>query len=122
MKIFLKALLLAAYALIILMGQIIGLPFFIWLIATLFDFGNPEQGYAFLGVVGLILVFTSYWNSRWIKLLSFILMLSPILKRLYETPIEKFNYLAFQVPLAVFVIIYLVLIFRSDDKKQEKAM
>ena len=34
------------------MGQMIGLPFFIWLLFPLVDFGNPDQLFAFLGVVG----------------------------------------------------------------------
>ncbi len=44
-------------SLIILKGQMIGIPFLIWIIFTSFDFGNVEQIFAILGMTGIILKF-----------------------------------------------------------------
>ena len=114
----LKTISLTAYCLIILTGEMIGLPFLLWLIWTSFEFGNVEQVFAILGLTGLILNFTKYGKSRIIQALSFVLMLAPVIKRLTETGIEKFNYLAFQVPLLIFVIVYLILIIRPKRNKK----
>ncbi len=92
----------------------IGIPFLMWLIFTSFDFGNIEQFFAIIGLTGIILSFTKYWRLRIVKILSFILLISPLIKRMREIPIEKFNYLAFQVPLVIFVITYLILIIKRN--------
>lgn len=117
MEITLKITSLLSYSFIILAGQMIGIPFIFWLVFTSFDFGNAEQLFAFLGLIGFILNFTKYIKPRLIKLLSFVLMLAPIIKRITETPIEKFNYLAFQIPLLIFIIAYLILIINPKLKK-----
>ncbi len=117
MEIKLKIIALISYSLIILMGQIIGIPFIFWLIFTSFDFGNVDQVFAVLGLVGLILNFTKYWEFRIIKILSFILMIIPLIRRMTEIPIEKFNYLGFQAPLAIFVITYIIIIIRHEQVK-----
>jgi hypothetical protein len=96
------------------MGQMIGIPFLMWIIFTSFDFGNIEQIFAILGMIGIILNFTKYWKLRVIKILSFILMILPLIKRMTETPIEKFNYIAFQIPLLIFIITYLILIIKRN--------
>lgn len=44
-----------SYLFIILMGQMIGLPFIFWLLFTAFDFWNIEQIFAILGLLGAIL-------------------------------------------------------------------
>jgi len=49
---------LISYFLIILAGQMIGLPFILWLLFTAFQFGNIDQLFALLGIVGIILNFT----------------------------------------------------------------
>ena len=67
----------------------IGIPLIMWLTFTSFDFGNTEQIFAFLGLTGLILNFTKFTRSRIGKLFSFILMITPIIKRVTETPIEE---------------------------------
>ena len=92
----------------------IGIPFLMWIIFTSFDFGNIEQIFAILGMAGIILNFTKYWKLRVIKILSFILMILPLIKRMTETPIEKFNYIAFQIPLLIFIITYLILIIKRN--------
>lgn len=92
----------------------IGIPFLMWIIFTSFDFGNVEQIFAILGMSGIILNFTKYWKLRIIKILSFILMILPLIKRMTETPIEKFNYIVFQIPLLIFIITYLILIIKRN--------
>jgi len=113
----LKIISLISYSLILLMGEMIGIPFLMWLVSTSFDFGNIEQIFAVFGLVGIILNFTKYWKLRIIKILSFILMILPLIKRMTEIPIEKFNYLAFQIPLVIFIITYLILLIKNKRNK-----
>lgn len=101
------------------MGEIIGMPFIFWILWTSFEFGNNDQFFAILGLIGLGLMFTKYHNLRIIKILSFILMLTPIFRRFSEIPIEKFNYLAFKIPFGIFIITYLLLIFKQSFLKKE---
>lgn len=106
-----------SYLLIILAGQMIGLPFILWLIVTTFDFGNIDQLFAFFGLIGIILNLTKWKNNVIIIFLSFLLMLSPIISRFVQVPIEMFNYLAFQVPLTIFIITYLTFIIINIKEK-----
>ena len=114
----LKIISLIAYSLIFLMGQMIGLPLIIWLIFTSFDFGNIDQVFAICGLAGIILNFTKHRSSRMFRILSFILMIAPIIKRLTSVPIEEFNYLTFQLPLLIFVIAYLTLIIKTKRNRE----
>ncbi len=114
----LKIISLTSYSLIFLMGQMIGLPFIFWLIFTSFEFGNSDQIFAIFGLIGVILNFTKHSKSRLGKILSFVLMLTPIARRITEIPIEKFNYLAFQIPLLIFVITYLIYILKQNENKK----
>ena len=114
----LKIISLTSYSLIILMGQMIGLPFLFWLIWTSFEFGNNDQIFAVLGLIGFILTFTKIYKQRIFRILIFFLMITPVIRRLTEIPIEKFNYLAFQIPLLIFIITSLILIIKP--KKEEK--
>ena len=116
MEIALKIVALLSYSFIILTGQMIGIPFIFWLIYTSFDFGNAEQIFAFFGLIGFFLNFTKYIKLRVTKLLSFALMLATLIKRLIETPVEKFNYLTFQIPFLIFIITYLILIIKPKLK------
>ena len=106
-----------SYLLIILAGEMIGLPFICWLFFTLFDFGNIDQLFAFLGIIGIILNLTKWKNEISITVISFALMLSPIVSRLIQVPLEKFNYLAFQIPLTIFIITYLTFIVINIKQK-----
>ena len=99
-----------SYSLIILMGQMIGLPFICWLIFTSFDFGNIDQLFAIFGVVGIVINLTKWKNNIPLTIISFILMLSPIISRLMQVEIGLFDYLAFQIPLTIFIITYLTFI------------
>jgi hypothetical protein len=101
------------YLLIILMGQMIGLPFFFWLLYTLFDFGNIDQLFAVLGVIGLAINCITFNSTRTSKVLlfdiiSFMLLASPLVRLMTAVPIELFNYLAFIIPTTIFGLSYIV--------------
>lgn len=96
MKNAIRATSIISYLSIILAGQMIGLPFILWLIFTTFDFGNTDQFFAIFGIIGVLLNLTKWRNKIQVTIISFLLMLSPIISRLIQIPIEKFNYLAFQ--------------------------
>ena len=98
------------------MGQMIGIPFIVWLFWTSFEFGNKDQIFAIIGLIGLVLMFTKYYKNKGSKILIFVLMLVPIIRRLTEVPLEKFNYLAFQIPLLILIITFLILIFKPSTK------
>jgi hypothetical protein len=117
LKIF-KIIAIVFYLLIILVGQLIGLPFFYWLLYTMFDFGNPDQLFAFLGVVGLTISFIKLNSTRTFKVLlldiiCFILLASPLVRRMTAVPIELFNYLAFIIPTTIFSLFYIISIYYS---------
>lgn len=90
-----------SYLSIILVGWMNGIPLIIWLIFTAFDFGNIDQLFAVFGLMGIILNFTKWKTNIKITILSFVLMLLPVISRLVQLPIEMFNYLAFQIPLMI---------------------
>ena len=112
LKIF-KIIAIVFYLFIILMGQIIGLPFFLWLLATIFDFGNTDQLFAFLGILGLIISFKRFNSPRTLKVLlqdiiCFMLLASPIIRRMTAVPIALFNYWGFIIPTTIFCSSYIV--------------
>ena len=98
------------------MGQMIALPFFFWLAFTLFDFGNIDQLFALLAVVGLVIICINHNKTRTSKVLTldvicFFLMASPLVRRMSTVPIELFNYLAFIIPTALFALFYTASLF-----------
>ncbi|NIF05210.1 hypothetical protein F3J23_07110 [Chryseobacterium sp. Tr-659] len=107
-----------SYLLIVLVGQIIGLPFIIWLLFTAFDFGNIDQVFAVLGILGIVLNFTKWKNKILITILSLLMMLSPLASRMIQVPIEQFNYLAFQIPFLLFIFCYLIFIILNVIKRK----
>ncbi len=115
MKLF-KIFAIVAYLFIILMGSMIGMPLFLWLLFTSFDFGNSDQIFAIAAVLGLILsVFTILNSVQNLKILlldilCFLLLASPIIRRMTEVPLKQFNYWAFILPTTLFVSMYLLLI------------
>jgi|SRR5690554_1508369 len=117
MKNVIRTISIISYMLIILAGQMIGLPFIVWLIFTTFDFGNIDQLFAIFGLVGIILNLTKWRTNIIATILSFLLMLSPIIGRLVQVPLEKFDYLAFQIPLAIFIVTYLTYIIINAKEK-----
>ncbi len=103
----------ATYFLIILKGQMIGIPFFFWLLFSVFNFGYIDQVFALMAASGLILIFRNWNKTRTQKILlidfsCFILLVTPIIGRLSDVPLYMFNYMAFIVPTAVFVFSYLI--------------
>ena len=96
----------------------IGLPFFIWLLFTLVDFGNPDQLFAFFGVMGLTISFITFKSTRTLKILvfdivCFILLASPLIRRMTAIPLEKFNYLAFIIPTTIFGLSFIFSLYYS---------
>lgn len=112
----LKIIAFCSYAFIILMGDMIGIPFLFWLLWTSFDLGNSDQVFAILGLIGSIILCTNYYNHRVLKIVSFVLMLTPIVRRVTEVPIELFNYPSFKIPLAIFIITSLILIIKPTKE------
>ena len=108
---------LISYCFIILTGQMIGLPFICWILFTMFDFGNIDQIFAILGVFGFGLNFTKWKSNIRITILSFFLMLSPIISRVSQVPIRMFDYLSFEIPLAIFLAGYLTFIILNAKQK-----
>ena len=113
-----KLIAIISYLLIILMGGMIGLPFFLWLLFTLVDFGNIDQVFAFFGVLGLTISFMTFNSTRTLKILlldiiSFLLLATPIIRRMTAVPIELFNYLAFIIPTTLFGLFYIFSIYFS---------
>ena len=101
------------YLLIIAMGQMIGLPFFFWLLYTVFDFGNIDQLFAFLAIYGLTISYVTRNSTRTSKILfldivCFLLLASPIIRRMTVVPINLFNYLGFIIPTLTFSLFYLI--------------
>lgn len=96
----------------------IGIPFVLWLVFTIFDFGNIDQIFAILGIIGVVLNFSKWKNKILITIVSFILMLSPLLSRLLQVGIKKFDYLAFQIPLTIFIVTYLLFIIINIKEKK----
>lgn len=113
---FLKIISIISYLLIILMGQMVGIPFIFWLLFTLFDFGTIDQLFAIIGVSGVLLNLTKWKNAVPITILSFFMMLFPIIYRIVQVPIELFDYTAFKLPLSVFLIGYIIFIILNARK------
>jgi hypothetical protein len=91
----------------------IGLPFLLWLVFTIFDFGNINQLFAFLAVLGLILISRNWNKTRTQKILlidfvCFMLLTIPLISRLNAVPLSMFNYGAFIIPMAVFMLCSLI--------------
>ena len=110
-----------SYLIIILAGEMIGLPFIFWLVFTIFDFGNIDQIFAIFGIIGIVLNLSKWKNKILVTIISFILMLSPLISRLLQVEMEKFNYLAFQIPLTIFIITYLIFIIINIKEKKTTA-
>jgi hypothetical protein len=78
---------------------------------TLFDFGNIDQLFALLAVIGLAAICINHNKTRTSKVLTldvicFFLLASPLVRRMTAVPIELFNYLAYIIPTALFAFFY----------------
>ncbi|WP_312305209.1 hypothetical protein [Chryseobacterium sp.] len=116
----LKTVSILAYLFIILMGTMTAIPLVIWLLFTAFDFGNLDQIFAVLGIFGILLNLVKWKNNVPPAILSFLMMLSPVISRIIQVPFEQFNYLLFQIPLAIFIIGYPVSIILTARRQKEK--
>ena len=121
MKDFARTISIISYLIIILAGEMIGLPFILWLVFTIFDFGNIDQIFAIFGITGIALNLSKWKNKILVTILSFIFMLSPLISRILQVEMEKFNYLAFQIPLTIFIITYLIFIIINIKEKKTTA-
>lgn len=119
-----KTLSLIAYLSIILKGEMIGVPFFLWLPLSLLDFWNISQLFSLLAIVALVIIVTpkELQPSKRIgvELLCFLLLLLPIIGRLMAVPITMFNYLAFIIPVTLFIMLYSASLF-IDTKDHERS-
>ena len=111
---------LISYLLIMLSGQMISLPFGFWLAFNIFQFGELEQLFAFIGVVGIVLNMIRLKRNLFISIIGFVFMLIPLFSRFYEMSFSKFNYLSFQIPFTLFVLTYLVSMVLLLINKNEK--
>lgn len=114
----LRCILLFSYSFIILMGWIIGFPLILWIVVTIFDFGNIDQIFAILASIGISLNFIKSRNNPLVILLSFVFMLSPIISRIIQVPIEAFDYLSFQIPLGIYTITHLILLLLQINQNK----
>ena len=79
----------------------------------MFDFENVNQPYALVAVVGLTINFIVInkrrtFNIILLDIVCFLLMATPIVKRMTDVSINLFNYSAFMIPTIVFVLLYLI--------------
>ena len=114
----LKMLSLTAYFLIFLKGMFFSIPFFLWLILSVLDFGTTDQVFSLLGLAGVIgLLMISREETDWKKILAevlcFLCMASPLFWRSKDVPIAAFNYWQFTVPAFIFGICFLASIIIS---------
>ncbi|MEN4762377.1 hypothetical protein ABEG63_18760 [Chryseobacterium sp. C39-AII1] len=106
-----------SYCCILIMGMMIAVPMILFLIGTAIDFRNIDQVFAILGIVGIVLTFISWKEGVLKSIIAFLFMISPIISRLFQAPVESFNYWVFTVPLAIFIITYLIVIILQIKEK-----
>lgn len=92
------------------MGMMVPVPFILWLIGNIIQFGNIEQLFAIIGIIGIALNFMSWKKDILKSIISFIMMILPIANRLLQLPLENFNYGGFIIPFIIFLTSYSLLI------------
>ena len=100
-----------SYFFIMLQGDMIAVPFGMWLVLALFDFTSIGPLFAMLAFLGGILACRTKRQDRFYMtriLAAFLLLLSPLVWRLVSVPLELFYYTAFLLPLALFISCYLL--------------
>ena len=88
-------------------------------VLTVFDFGNIDQLFAFLGLLGMILSFIKSKHPVLISLISFALMISAVASRLIHVSIEALNYPAFTIPFFIFIATQILLVFLIINSKRK---
>lgn len=126
-KIF-KVLAVLSYCFIMLKGQMIALPFIMFIFFNLFGYEDALITLTSIaGIAGLLtlLIVTRYKLSKrtlLIEVLVFLLLCAPIIERLTSVPIELFNYAIFIIPLIGFVLFYVLYLSSSfEEIKQIEA-
>ena len=127
-KILIKILSLLSYCLIMINGSMITIPFVFYLIfssTSIFHLEVINQSMtSLIGIIGLLLIIKNFEENTlkriFIIIISLFMLLIPLAERLSSVPIELFNYLAFKIPLILFLTCFLIYIFISifDYKKQ----
>lgn len=113
---------LIAYSFIMLIGQMIPIPFILWLSFTVFDFGNIDQLFAFSGLVGTILNLVKSKYEILFSSLSVALMITAVASRLIYVSAEALNYPTFTIPFFTFIItqaLLIILRIRTKTLKQK---
>lgn len=118
MKNILLATSIISYMAILLVGQLVALPLILWLLFTAFEFGNIDQIFAIFGLAGIMLNLTKRRAMAWVMILSFALMLSPLISRLVQVPGETFNYIGFILPFVIFILTYITYIVLNSNEKR----
>ncbi|WP_312393770.1 hypothetical protein [Chryseobacterium sp.] len=113
----LKIISVLSYCCILIMGMMIAVPMILFLIGTAIDFGSTDQIFAILGIVGIVLTFISWKEGVLKSIIAFLFMISPIISRLFQAPVESFHYWVFTAPLAIFIITYLIVIILQIKEK-----
>ena len=107
------------YLFIFLSGQVIALPFGLFLATVMFDGVEPmERVLLILADVSLISLVIVSVNSKtvWslvIEIVAFVLLLLPFIRMFIDWPLKTFNYLLFTVPFGGFVILYAASLVKS---------
>jgi len=119
-----KTVSLIVYLCITLKGQMIGLPFFLWLPFSLFNFWNVEQLLSLLAILALFNIFVCQKDNNTsnyliVEFTCFLMLALPIIGRLAVVPTGMFNYFLFIIPTTLFFIMYSAsILFNIIDSKQ----
>jgi hypothetical protein len=92
-------------------GDMIAMPFGLWLISSLLDFTSIGALYALCAITGIVLVLYTEPSNRYYLLRSivaFSLMCSPLVWRLVSVPLWMFHYLGFEIPVALFAVLFIL--------------
>lgn len=106
---------LITYFLIILRGDMIGIPIIFWILFSLSEFGQMTQILALSAIIGIVLFTLKLSNYKpqikfLLRLIAVSLMLSPILWKIAYVPLRLFNYSSFITPAVIFIAISLTII------------
>ena len=115
-----KTLSILSYCLIMINGNIVAIPFIVYLISasiSIFNLDGINQSVtSLIGIIGLIIIKNfeeETFKSIFINFLGFLILLVPLIERLSSVSIELFNYLSFKIPLILFVVLFLIFMLIS---------
>ncbi|KFC22727.1 hypothetical protein SAMN04488097_3247 [Epilithonimonas lactis] len=105
---------LLSYFFIFIMGSMIAMPFGCILLLSFLDFSVLK--YTIFGIVGIIILFYNLNRKTTnikiiIDVLVFLLLLYPIMNRLFLFSMSFLNHPTFYIPLGLFISFYLISIF-----------